>query len=86
MKKYNEGMINILELLPDEVRESVNRDRVEAALGVLSEKERAAVEMRMGIIGESGSSYKAIGEQLGMSAMGAMKLYKRAIKKMGERM
>jgi hypothetical protein len=45
---YNDGIVNIIHLLPEEMRERVNRERVEGALAGLTERERMAVEMRSG--------------------------------------
>jgi DNA-directed RNA polymerase sigma subunit (sigma70/sigma32) len=82
MPKYNQGVMNILHLLPEEVRETVNRERVGSILGSLSEKESRALELRFGLYDGSVYSYEAIGEKLGMSSMGAMKLFKRVVKKL----
>ncbi len=84
--RYNDGIVNILHLLPEEVRERVNRDRVEGALASLTERERMAVEMRLGLSGNEASTYEDMGERLGMTSMGAMKLFKRSCKKVVDRM
>lgn len=85
MLKYNDGIINILHLMPGEVRERVNRDRVEEILSGLSDKEKTALELRYGLVDGNVYSYEKIGEELGMTAMGAMKLFNRTIKKVVDR-
>jgi DNA-directed RNA polymerase sigma subunit (sigma70/sigma32) len=85
MTKYNDGIINILHLLPGEVRERVNRERVEEILSGLSDKEKTALELRYGLVDGNVYSYEKIGEKLGMTAMGAMKLFNRTIKKVIDR-
>jgi len=83
---YNDGIVNILHLLPEDVRERVNRERVEGALAGLTERERAAIEMRFGLAGNEAATYESMGERLGMTSMGAMKLFKRSCKKVVDRM
>jgi DNA-directed RNA polymerase sigma subunit (sigma70/sigma32) len=85
MTKYNDGILNILHLMPGEVRERVNRERVEEILSGLSDKEKTALELRYGIVDGNVYSYEKIGEELGMTAMGAMKLFNRTIKKVIDR-
>jgi len=85
MAKYNDGIINILHLMPGEVRERVNRDRVEEIFSALEPKERAVLELRYGLIDGKKYSYEKIGDALGMTAMGAMKLFNRTIKKVIDR-
>ena len=80
--RYNSGVLNILHLLPEEVRERVNRERVEELMGALTDKERAALELRFGINGRGLHSFPRMGEELGMTHTGAMKLFNRAIKKL----
>ena len=82
MLKHNQGVLNIIHLLPPEVRESVNRDRVGAILGSLSDKESRALELRFGLYDGEMHSYESIGDHLNMSSMGAMKLFKRTVKKL----
>ena len=82
MPKHNQGVMNILHLLPEEVRESVNRERVGSILDSLSEKESRALELRFGLYDGKIYSYEGIGEKLGMTSMGAMKLFKRTVKKL----
>ena len=82
MPKYNQGILNILHLLPEEVRESVNRERVGSILDSLDEKESRALELRFGLYDGSIHSYESMGDQLGMTSMGAMKLFKRVVKKL----
>lgn len=79
---YNSGVLNILHLLPEEVRERVNRERVEELMDSLNEKERAALVMRYGINGGELRSFSKMGEELGMTHTGAMKLFNRAMKKL----
>ena len=86
MAAYNDGIVKILHLLPEEVRERVNRDRVEGALAGLTERERIAVEMRFGLSGKEAATYEDMGERLGMTSMGAMKLFKRSCRKVVDRM
>ena len=86
MAAYNDGIVNILHLLPEEVRERVNRKRVEGVLASLTERERMAVEMRFGLSGNEVSTYESMGERLGMTSMGAMKLFKRSCRKVVDRM
>lgn len=81
MPKYNDGVVRILHLLPAEVRETVNRGRVEEILSGLGERERRALELRFGLTGGEMLSYEKMGEELGMTGMGAMKLFKRSLKK-----
>ena len=81
MAKYNDGIINILHLLPGDVRDSVNRGWVEEILSGLTERERTALEMRYGFVDGKALSYEKMGEVMGMTSMGAMKLFKRALKK-----
>ena len=81
MPKYNDGVVRILHLLPGEVRERVNRGRVEEILSGLKEKERRALELRFGFVDGKMLSYEKMGEELGMTSMGAMKLFKRTLKK-----
>jgi len=81
MPKHNEGILNILHLLPGEVRDRVNRGRVEEILSGLTERERRAIELRFGFEGGKSLSYEKMGEELGMTAMGAMKLLKKSLKK-----
>jgi DNA-directed RNA polymerase sigma subunit (sigma70/sigma32) len=85
MTMYNDGILNILHLMPGEVRERVNRERVEEILSGLAEKERTALELRYGLVDGNVYSYEKIGEELGMTAMGAMKLFNRTIKKVIDR-
>ena len=85
MVRYNDGIINILHLMPGEVREWVNRERVEEILFALTTKERTALEMRFGLVDGKKYSYEKIGEVLGMTTPGAMKLFKRTIKKVIDR-
>ena len=80
--KYNTGVLNVLHLLPSEVRERVNRERVEGLMETLTEKERAALELRFGINGGELRSFKKMGDELGMTHTGAMKLFNRAMKKL----
>lgn len=82
MATYNGGILNILHLLPEEVRESVNKERVGSILDSLSEKESRALELRFGLYDGDIHSYESIGDHLGMSSMGAMKLFKRVVKKL----
>jgi len=82
MATYNGGILKILHLLPEEVRESVNRDRVGSILDSLSERESRALELRFGLYDGKVHSYDSMGAQLGMSSMGAMKLFKRVVKKL----
>ena len=81
MPKYNDGVVRILHLLPGEVRDTVNRERVEEILSGLAEKERRALELRFGLIDGRTLPYEKMGEELGMTGMGAMKLFKRTLKK-----
>ena len=81
MPKYNEGILNILHLLPGELRDRVNRGRVEEILSGLAERERRAIEFIFGFEGGESLSYEKIGKELGMTAMGAMKLLKKSLKK-----
>ena len=83
---YNDGIVNILHLLPEDVRERVNRERVEGALAGLTERERTAIEMRFGLAGNEAATYESMGERLGMTSMGAMKLFKRSCRKVVDRM
>ena len=85
MTRYNDGIINILHLMPREVRERVNRERVEEIFSALTTKERTALEMRYGLVDGKKYSYEKIGEALGMTTAGAMKLFKRTIKKVIDR-
>ncbi|GJM14940.1 MAG: hypothetical protein DHS20C13_02670 [Thermodesulfobacteriota bacterium] len=82
MPKHNQGVINILHLLPEEARESVNKDRVGSILDSLSEKESRALELRFGLYDGSIHSYESMGDHLNMTSMGAMKLFKRVVKKL----
>ena len=82
MPKHNQGVLNIIHLLPPEVRESVNKERVGSILGSLSEKESRALELRFGLYDGNIHSYDSMGTQLGMTSMGAMKLFKRTVKKL----
>jgi len=81
-QRYNDGVLNVLHLLPSEVRERVNRERVEELMDTLSEKERAALELRFGMNGGELRSFKRMGDELGMTHTGAMKLFNRAMKKL----
>jgi RNA polymerase primary sigma factor len=85
MQKYNDGIINILHLLPWDVREKVNRERVEEIFSELTPKERTALEMRYGLVDGEVRSYTEMGEMMGMTTMGAMKLFKRTLKKVIDR-
>ncbi len=82
MATHNGGILNILHLLPEEVRESVNKDRVGSILDSLDEKESRALELRFGLYDGSVHSYESIGDHLNMTSMGAMKLFKRVVKKL----
>lgn len=82
MATHNDGVLNILHLLPEEVRESVNRERVGFILDSLDEKESRALELRFGLYDGEIHSYASIGDHLNMSSMGAMKLFKRTVKKL----
>jgi DNA-directed RNA polymerase sigma subunit (sigma70/sigma32) len=82
LRKYNHGVLNVLHLLPSEVRERVNRERVEGFMESLTEKERAALELRFGMNGGELRSFKRMGDELGMTHTGAMKLFRRAMKKL----
>ena len=81
MARYNDGIINILHLLPGEVRDRVSRGRVEEIFSGLTPKERTALELRYGFVDGKAHSYEKMGEAMGMTSMGAMKLFKRALKK-----
>lgn len=81
-QRCNNGVLNVLHLLPSEVRERVNRERVEELMGSLTEKERAALELRFGINGGELLSFERMGDELGMTHTGAMKLFNRAMKKL----
>ena len=85
MTRYNDGIINILHLMPGEVRERVNRERVEEIFSALKPRERTALELRYGLVDGNVYSYEKIGDALGMTAMGAMKLFNRTIKKVIDR-
>ena len=85
MTRYNDGIINILHLMPGEVRERVNRERVEEIFSALKPRERTALELRYGLLDGNVYSYEKIGDALGMTAMGAMKLFNRTIKKVIDR-
>ena len=82
MPKHNQGVLNIIHLLPPEVRESVNKDRVGAILSTLSKKEGLALELRFGLFDGEIHSYSSMRAHLGLSSMGAMKLFKRTVKKL----
>lgn len=81
-KRYNDGVLNVLHMLPGEVQDRVNRGRVEDVLESLSEKERTALELRFGINSGELHSFERMGEKLGMTHTGAMKLFNRAMKKL----
>ncbi|GEM_PF-3214370 len=83
--KYNDGIINILHLLPGEVRERVSRGRVEEIFSGLKPKERAALGLRYGFEDGVERSYAEMGELMGMTTTGAMKLFKRTLKKVIDR-
>lgn len=85
MTRYNDGIINILHLMPGEVRERVNRERVEEIFSTLKPRERKVIELRYGLVDGKKYSYEKIGDTLGMTAMGAMKLFNRTIKKVIDR-
>ena len=85
MTRYNDGIINILHLMPGEVRERVNRERVEEIFSALKPRERKVIELRYGLVDGNVCSYEKIGDTLGMTAMGAMKLFTRTIKKVIDR-
>ena len=85
MTRYNDGIINILHLMPGEVRERVNRERVEEIFSALKPRERMVIELRYGLVDGNIYSYEKIGDALGMTAMGAMKLFNRTIKKVIDR-
>jgi len=85
MQKYNAGIINILHLMPADVRERVSRGRVEEIFSGLTPKERTALELRYGLVDGNVHSYEKMGEEMGMTAMGAMKLFKRTLKKVVDR-
>ena len=82
MPKHNQGVLNIIHLLPPEVRDSINSERVGSILGSLSSKESRALELRFGLYDGNIHSYDSMGAQLGMTSMGAMKLFKRTVKKL----
>jgi DNA-directed RNA polymerase sigma subunit (sigma70/sigma32) len=83
--KYNDGILNILHLLPGEVRERVSRSRVEEIFYGLTPKERTALKLRYGIEDGVERSYAEMGELMGMTTTGAMKLFKRTLKKVIDR-
>ena len=85
MTKYNDGIINILHLMPADVRERVSRGRVEEIFSGLKPKERTALKLRYGFEDGVERSYSEMGELMGMTTMGAMKLFKRTIKKVIDR-
>ncbi len=85
MTRYNDGIINILHLMPGEVRERVNRERVEEIFFALKPRERTVLELRYGLVDGNVYSYEKIGDALGMTATGAMKLFNRTIKKVIDR-
>ena len=85
MPKYNDGIINILHLMSAEVRERVSRGRVEEIFSELTPKERTAIKLRYGFEDGVERSYGERGKLMGMTTMGAMKLFKRAIKKIIDR-
>ena len=76
MAKYNDGIINILHLMPAEVRERVSRSRVEEIFSALTPKERTALELRYGFEDGVERSYGEMSELMGMTTMGAMKLFR----------
>ncbi len=61
--------------------DSVNRGQVEEILSGLNEQERKALDLKFGLTGGEMLSYEKMGEELGMTGMGAMKLFKRSLKK-----
>jgi DNA-directed RNA polymerase sigma subunit (sigma70/sigma32) len=85
MAKYNDGIINILHLMPAEVRERVSRGRVEEMFPELTPKERTALELRYELVDGNLHSYEKMGEAIGMTAMGAMKLFMRTLKEVIDR-
>lgn len=85
MTKYNDGIVRILHLMPAEVRERVSRSRVEEIFSGLTPKERTAIKLRYGFEDGVERSYGEMGELMGMTTMGAMKLFKRTLKKVIDR-
>ncbi len=77
----NDRIINIIHLMPAEVRERVSHSRVEEIFSALTPKERTAIKLRYGFEDGVERSYGEMGELMGMTTMGAMKLFKRAIKR-----
>ena len=63
----------------------MNRERVEEIFSALKPRERTALELRYGLVDGNVYSYEKIGDALGMTAMGAMKLFNRTIKKVIDR-
>jgi len=58
---------------------------VEEILSGLTEKERTALELRYGFVDRKSQSYEKMREAMGMTSMGAMILFKRALKKVIDR-
>lgn len=85
MTRYNDGILNILHLMPGEVRDRVSRGRVEEIFSELIPKERTALKLRYGFEDGVERSHGEMGELMGMTTMGAMKLFKRTLKKVIDR-
>jgi len=79
------GITNILHLMPAEVREGVSGGRVEEIFSGLKPKETTALELRYGLVDGNLHSHEKIGAPMGMTAMGAIKLIKRILRKVIDR-
>ena len=65
MPRYNDEIINILHLMPADVRERVSRARIEEIFSGLTPKERSALELRYGLIDGNINSYEKMGAAMG---------------------
>lgn len=62
------------------MRERVNGGRVEEILSGLTEKERTTLELRYGLVDVNVHTYEKLWDALGMTSMGAKKLFQRVLK------
>lgn len=78
-KRHNRGFVRIYDFLPKTSQRSIINDTL---LAELNPTEQKALSLRYGLDGNTGRTYRAIGESLDLTTAGAEKLIKRALEKM----
>lgn len=79
---YNQGVLNILHALPAEMREEINKDRIEQILLSLTPRAEMVLRMRFGLDGNTPNTYAQIAELFNMTPEGVSALIKRTFVKL----